>query len=99
MSATYELKETPESCSECEIKVLCEYRIKAKLYYIGTRHPDCPIKITEDNLRWILIRDFGDGLQFLACVKCNKEIMFDSHEVPKNFCPSCGIKLLPPLDK
>jgi len=44
-------------------------------------------------MRWILLKDFGEGIQALKCEKCNEEIMFESCEVPRNYCPNCGQKL------
>ena len=69
--------------------------------YLNTniRHPDCPLKITEDNLRWKLIEDYGDDIQVLACEKCNEEITFESSIVSRNYCPKCGTKLLPPEEE
>ena len=46
--------------------------------------------------RWKMVYDFGEGIQCLACEKCNEEMVFHSCEVPRNYCSSCGQKLLPP---
>ncbi|MCL2174447.1 MAG: hypothetical protein FWB73_00230 [Treponema sp.] len=117
MSATYKLEETPQSCRECELHVQTKYRdlhgynrhecIKLKRdirEYETTRHPDCPLKITEDNLRWQ-----GNGTEtigyYITCPICKKEPHgnWDKEELSDddfpNFCPHCGIKLLPPENK
>jgi len=111
MSAILELKETPKSCGECQLRgynealdyddhegyagAICHG--EKSLYmevsdYLNTdnRHPDCPLKITEDNLRWIAY-DKPSVSRRYNCPICKvKRGKFT------NFCPSCGIKLLPP---
>jgi len=109
MSAILELKETPESCIRCPLAIekpavisvdkVCK-RIGNPCFgitvtnYINIRHPDCPLKITEDNLRWIREVKSYTGDVIFICPKC-EEAKF----MPYNFCPSCGVKLLPPENK
>jgi len=112
-----ELKETPKSCMSCRLKQFdshsddCDYwcyELKSghgKVNeYIDTRHPDCPLKITEDNLRWQ-----GNGSEtigyYITCPECKQEPPgnwdredFNDDDFP-NYCPHCGIKLLPPETK
>jgi len=46
-------------------------------------------------MKWKLIEDYDDGIQVLACERCNVEITFEADNVPRNFCPNCGQKLEP----
>ena len=61
--------------------------------YTDRRHPDCPLKIEEDGLRWdTQVLDIGVGNQtFCGCPKCGNE-----YDWPHNYCPSCGVKLARP---
>jgi len=43
--------------------------------------------------QWILVMDYGDGIQALKCPDCDNEVMFESCEVSRNFCNKCGSKL------
>ena len=120
MSAILELKETPESCGECQLRgynealdyndhegyagAICHgekslYMEVSDYLNADTRHPDCPLKITEDNLRWIEFRDedYPCAIPIMECAIC-KETFPGGYENRKRWkhCPSCGIKLLPP---
>ena len=104
---TLELKETPQSCSECRLIYYRKGGLLTCCYLndVGnenTRHPDCPLEITEDNLRWRKdTRTSLDGeiLEYWVCPECKfVHYYYDDYKV-YNFCPSCGTKLLPPLDK
>jgi len=118
---TLKLKETPQSCGECQLRgynealdyddhegyagAICHgekslYMEVGDYLNTNTRHPDCPLKITEDNLRWnIYVKDFYGSnpneklypCDLLECPKCHSKIIFAYAH-----CPSCGIKLLPP---
>jgi len=122
MSAILELKETPQSCGECQLRgynealdyddhegyagAICHgekslYMEVSDYLNTNTRHPDCPLKITEDNLRWQ-----GNGTEtigyYITCPDCKKEPHgnwdregFSDDDFPK-YCPHCSIKLLPP---
>ena len=70
--------------------------------FINTRHPDCPLKIVDDGLRWINVfievDDLLNGgkikaLHGINCPKCDEHAPTLEYY---NYCPSCGIKLLPP---
>lgn len=50
-------------------------------------------------MRWILVEDYGEGIQILKCEKCGEEILFESLEVSRNYCPNCGQRLLAPEPK
>jgi len=109
MSAILELKATPELCFECPIiysVVLhndTNTNVADREKYTSSRHPDCPLKITEDNLRWILssydVSDYTTR-SFIECPKCEVGYDYDCNDVSFfetfNFCPNCGVKLLPP---
>ena len=103
---------TPESCRLCPIVRIIKCRegddildenapyvqcpfLRATwdddVLYKNRRPPDCPLEITEDNLRWIREVKSYTGDVIFICPKC-KEGKF----MPYNYCPSCGIKLLPP---
>ena len=71
------------------------------ILFKNKRNPDCPLKITKENLRWQ-----GNGTEtigyYITCPECKKEPHgnwdreeFSDDDFP-NYCPSCGIKLLPP---
>ena len=64
--------------------------------YDKFRHPDCPLKITEDNLRWEII-DLGTTQRITGhrCPKCGDE----KYTCKFNYCPNCGVKLLPPMEE
>jgi len=64
----------------------------SELFYTNTRHPDCPLKITEDNLRWK--NTSTKYFQLMTCPNCKSE--YEKYDY--NFCPSCGIKLLLPME-
>ena len=109
------LKETPQSCGECQLRgynealdyndhegyagAICHgekslYMEVSDYLNTDTRHPDCPLEITEDNLRWIReVKPYTGDVIFI-CPKCE-----EGKFMPYNFCPSCGIKLLPPENK
>jgi len=97
MSAILELKETPKSCKDCPINfedsgLEVSYCAKTGFAiddYTVTRHPDCPLKITEDNLRWILLK--GDLKFKYCCPECKQ-----TESSPYKYCRDCGIKILPP---
>jgi len=61
-----------------------------------TRHPDCPLEITEDNLRWVIeyTKDAEDIGEQYHCPKCRYVDICDH-----NYCSNCGTKLLPPEEK
>ena len=92
MSAILELKETPQSCYNCELKYYCSDNVAGNEVFLFNykRHHDCPLKITEDNLRWQKGKA-GVDTYFYWCPNCGD----DSTETDEK-CPSCGIKLLPP---
>ena len=103
MSAILELKETPKSCWDCPvITTFFEEEGCSQTHYCTemkddecvdvsefavSRHPDCPLKITEDNLRWKTFE-----YVWYRCPLCRYETGLRD----ANYCPSCGIKLLPP---
>jgi len=101
MSAILELKETPRSCRDCEIshEVFTGHNnllrcprggfLRERDNANNTRHPDCPLKIMEDNLRWINLNKWGAA----ECPKCSEGFQYMAR---LRYCPSCGIKLLPP---
>jgi len=81
---------TPESCAVCEIKhtVFCPGDDLNQ-----GRHPDCPITIQQEGLRWIEKHN-GNWM----CPKCKED--FNIFMVAKfHFCPSCGVKLDPPEER
>jgi len=105
MSAILELKETPQSCMECDIVQKLQTSSSVKFIFCGhaknvvdvsgcinTRHPGCPLKITADNLRWIEKSVDCESLYY--CPSC-KKVYLRTYK----HCPSCGIKLLPSEDK
>jgi len=109
MSAILELKETPKSCGECPVHRSCDVYEKLSfevsrslahgdkpVRYNTTRHPDCPLKITEDNLRWDIeyTKDTEDIGEQYRCPKCGY-VELGEH----NYCPDCGQKLLPSLEE
>ena len=61
--------------------------------YNNTRHPRCPLKIIEDGLRWKLtvLKD-GCVPVVSTCPNCISTVTGGIY----NYCPSCGVKLLPP---
>ena len=65
-------------------------------YYLNanTCHPDCPLKKTEDNLRWEII-DLGTTQRITGhrCPNCGAE----KYTCKFNYCPNCGVRLLPPI--
>jgi DNA-directed RNA polymerase subunit RPC12/RpoP len=72
--------------------------------YTSSRHPNCPLVIEEEGLRWNEIEGgnvdgwFGYSIK---CPKCKKEYpapVDDKFEEFYNYCPSCGVKLAPPLE-
>jgi len=110
MSAILELKETPKLCGACDLSKKTKYEtvyicnaLKRRINCIwNKRHPDCPLKITEDNLRWTLyVKNFYGSnpneklypCDLLECPKCHSKIIFAYAH-----CPYCGIKLLPPKE-
>ena len=97
MSTTLILKETPQSCMVCPLRVVCSIFADRRVSdYPYTRHPNCPLKITEDNLRWEII-DLGTTQRITGhrCPKCGDE----KYTCKFNYCPNCGVKLLPPEEK
>jgi hypothetical protein len=68
MSAILELKETPRSCTECELSysvgtnIICKVIKDSVWQHYNTRHPDCPLKITEKSIN-------SD-----TCKNCSEEI-------------------------
>jgi len=107
MSAILELKETPRSCVRCPLAIeepaallvdrVCKqignscFGTKVTNYTVS-RYPDCLLKITEDNLRWVT---FEDRVRYVwyRCPLCKYETGLRD----ANYCPSCGVKLLPPV--
>ena len=90
----------PESCRLCN---LIYFRKGGMLTYcmeVGykdSRHPDCPLEITEDNLRWI--EDPDTFSEKLICPKCKGvhdycSIFYDNYK----YCPNCGVRLLHPKE-
>ena len=65
--------------------------------YKNRRPPDCPLEITEDNLRWI--EDPDTFSEKLICPKCKGvhdycSIFYDNYK----YCPNCGVRLLHPKE-
>ena len=107
MSAILELKETPKSCMECQLMHETDSSTGSNFYtcqasndyndverFSKTRHPDCPLKITKDNLRWKSEGSWENHNEYFVCPACEHGLDFEG-----NYCPSCGIKLLPPEEK
>jgi len=60
-----------------------------------TRHPDCPLKIQPEGLRWIASYYSPYDAIELSCPVCKTD--FDGCITEDfNYCPSCGVKLDPP---
>ena len=111
MSAILELKKTQESCGVCDLSKKTKYEtvyicnaLKRRINSIwNKRHPNCPLKITVNNLRWIKHQSWRLNeltAFYYECPKCGK-ITNDIHNQNGdifNFCPHCGIKLLPPKE-
>ena len=108
MSAILKLKEMPQSCGECPVCHLLVSSNDSFFYFCfkmkrfvheckNTRHPDCPLKITEDNLRWI-----QDKLSknYWRCPKCNFGANIVNTEPGYlKYCSLCGVELGQPEDK
>ena len=109
MKAILEM-EAPESCVDergaalrCPFaeyprngSVDCTILHKRIPYFKTTRHPDCPLKIIDDGSRWIYTKvDKGNTRQLYTCPKCEiSQALFPVDIF--NYCPLCGVKLLPP---
>ena len=103
--------DVPESCVKCRIayltydifnyyQIACNF-VECASIYIETRHPDCPLKIVEDDLRREEYESSWENS--IICPKCNLRANFPTQtgwakEHGYNYCPSCGIKLLPPIE-
>ena len=99
----------PEACdgiNKCKIRYGCTvYNNNYHKFsmsnnpYDKTRHPDCPLKIEEDDLHWI---KGTDGLsEWLECQECKNKIGTNltlENEKIYEYCPSCRVKLLPPKE-
>jgi len=95
MSTTLILKETPQSCMVCPLRVVCSIFADRRVSdYPYTRHPNCPLKITEDSLRWKSEGSWENHNEYFVCPVCEYGLDFEG-----NYCPHCGIKLLPPEEK
>ena len=86
---------TPESCRVCPLvkddhdrdKYYCigDRRINAD-GHIHERHPDCPLRIQQEGLKWL---NLNGGC---VCPQCSEGYQF----IPRlRYCPSCGVKLDP----
>ena len=103
--------DAPESCTECPLThgawsgdshaELCCLKDKRPFIianaYPDSRHPDCPLNIQQEGLRWIVKSKHG-YCDLWQCEKCNMEFSIHSRHEQDNFfhCPSCGVKLDPP---
>jgi hypothetical protein len=89
----------PESCDDC---ILNTYEFfKAGLctvcdIYRNGRHPDCPLVIEGEGLRWILT-GFTDYPYICPSCKTGNKGKLVRRCVDES-CPSCGVKLAPPLE-
>ena len=101
--------EIPVSCDKCILcgvinhnypirckktgEEITKYAVRELNIYIESRHPDCPLEIVEDNLRWenTTVNIIGD---YIYCPKCQQDREFYDWYPP--YCEFCGTKLLPP---
>jgi hypothetical protein len=103
MKATLQI-DVPESCARCPLKrnqcapgfMQCssDWRCCVTNCEVNNdtiRHPDCPLVIKEEGLRWIKKRE--GKVHRYYCPKCSGRGCYSN-----NYCPSCGVKLAPPLE-
>jgi hypothetical protein len=103
MKATLQI-DTPKSCAECKLGekygavgdvrcfVLGEY-FTGNIKPPHKERPDtCPLVIEKKGLRWI--DTSNKHFDLMTCPKCKGEYEMFNY----NYCPSCGVKLAPPLE-
>jgi hypothetical protein len=92
---------TPKSCTECDLTHYC-FVVNQKdtkgsifMHYALSRHPNCPLVIEVEGLQWKLKGDSIIGTLYdFQCPKC----LAVQPEYFTDYCPSCGVKLDPPLE-
>lgn len=82
---------TPESCRTCLLRYsVCTLPAGLTKNNYSDRHPNCPLKIKPEGLRWIY-HDANELSLHYECLECR----FETTRIT-NYCPSCGQKLDPP---
>jgi len=100
MKAILELGHVPTNCFTCPLNRMddderncrCqELHVSVDRYSEGyIRHPDCPLKVQPEGLRWI------NRGAYYECPSCSVGF---TGAMNFSYCPSCGAKLDPPEEE